>query len=257
MLEIGKANEVKFKVAVNGTQAQPSVRLVLVTPQADLGFPAEKLIGGEADDWFSEVKIPEDLSEGDYDFRVEVVINNRLFTPIKRRVTVGVNPELVAAKQDVEAKLAMQTEEVSTPPTPTQKPRQTETWEGEGGALPVTPEKPQPLPSKPLDPLKPAKSLMAEAASKDNTTPHRPKAKKVEPVAPVKPVERKPAPKKQAVKPEPVRITMADIAAESEKRFGEVLKESASYKSPAVAATPINIKQEIPVTLTKGDIIYE
>ena len=36
------------------------------------------------------------------------------------------------------------------PAHPTQKPKQTETWEGEGGALPEVPEIPQPLPSTPL-----------------------------------------------------------------------------------------------------------
>lgn len=248
MLEIGKANEVKFKVGVNGTNSEPSVRLVIGTLNAELGFKAEKLIGGADGEWFSEVKLPEEMAAGEYDFRVEVVINNRLFTPIKRKVTVGRVENVMAA-------------ESQKPATPTQKPEQTETWEGEGGALSEVPEKPQPLPSAPLDPLKDEtpppkpKSLMSEAAAKDGTTPYRP-GKKVEPVVQPKPVKQYKMPELK-VKAEPVRITMADIAAEGEKRFGNIVKESASYKSPAVSVTPINIQHQMPVKLTKGDIVYE
>jgi len=248
MLEIGKANEVKFKVGVNGTKAEPTVRLVIGNREHELGFAAEKLLGGTDEDWYAEVKIPESMTAGEYDFRVEVIVNNRLFTPIKRTVEIGTREPMIAAEDQ-------------QPARPTQRPKQTETWEGEGGALPKTPEKPQPLPSRPIDPLKPTqkqtiasrpKSLMAEAASQDGTELYRPE-KKVEP----KVVKEQKVPKAKPSPAKPVRITLADIAAESEKRFGEVLKESASYKSPAVNVTPINIQHQTPVTLIKGDIVYE
>jgi hypothetical protein len=180
MLQIGKTNEVKFKVNVNGTQSIPTVRVVLVTPNADLGFPAEKLSSGN-EDWSAEVFIPEDLSEGEYDLRVEVIINNRLFTPVKRKVTIGIDPAVTLAKQEAENKLSL--------------------------------EKP--------------------TVQQENFTPTKPKVK------------------------EPVKITMADISAESEKRFGKVLKESSTYKSPVVKTPSLNVQQQIPVTLTKGEIIYE
>lgn len=45
------------------------------------------------------------------------------------------------------------------PAHPTQKLKQTETWEGEGGALSGAPEVPQPLPFKPLDPLSPVSRI--------------------------------------------------------------------------------------------------
>lgn len=307
MLQIGKANEVKFKVDVNGTQAPPTVRLVIGVDERELGFKAEKLLGGGNDDWFSEVKIPEDMAAGEYDFRVEVIVNNRLFTPIKRKVMIG-NPDPVYVAVS----------EMATPAHPTQKPKQTETWEGEGGALPEVPEKPQPLPSKPLDPLKapvkqvktiasrPAvKGLMREAASMDGTVAHRPV--KIEPVkannkedkkntaqhvslqSSPKPAENVsvntslssqphaiPTPKLKQIseskpkpianpepkhthtkKSEPVKITMADIAAESAKRFDKALQESQSYRQPCVQTTPISIQHQIPILLVKGDIIYE
>jgi len=263
MLEIGKANEVKFKVGVNGTQAPPTVRLVIGVNEHELGFKAEKLLGGGDDDWFSEVKIPEGMAAGEYDFRVEVIVNNRLFTPIKRKVTVGTLEPILASVT-----------EMNEPAHPTQKPKQTETWEGEGGALPAAPEKPQPLPSKPLDPLKPTppkvvktiaslpgtpiKGLMREAASQDDTVAHRPEKKAVVMQAPIKNtptrVYKSPAPKPKA---EPIKITMAEIAAESAKRFDKVLKESASYREPCAPVKPVNVKHQVPITLTKGDITYE
>jgi len=245
MLEIGKANEVKFKVSVNGTAANPSVRLIIVTPQGDLGFPAKKLLGGGADDWFSEVKIPPETKAGEYDMRVEVIINNRLFTPLKRKVEVG-DQDVVAA-----APIEMQAEADATPAYPTQKPHQTDTWEGEGGALPEVPEIPQPLPSKPTE-QKP-KSLMQQFAGESKTVKTAPVRKAVK--------EHKkivtPLPKPLMNKPTPTRITISEIAAESDKRFEAVLKEPKSYRKPGVFVAPININQQTPVTLKKGEVVYE
>lgn len=242
MLEIGKANEVKFKVDVNGTQALPEVRLVIVTPKSELGFKAERM----GDGWFSEVFIPEDVAAGDYDFRVEVVINNRLFTPIKRKVTLGSTAPMMAAE--------------SQAPHPTQKPKQTETWEGEGGALPEVPEVPQPLPAAPIPPTpkQPPKSLMKEASSQDKT-PTKP-TKGVTPVKPTPKAHKKvvtPLPKPHKHKTEPIRISIAEISEESNKRFDKVLKESPSYRKPGVAVTPIHINHQVPVTLKKGEVVYE
>jgi hypothetical protein len=278
MLEIGKANEVKFKVSVNGTAAPPVVRVVIETPNAELGFKAEKSLDG-GDEWFSEVYIPENLSPGDYTMRVEAVINNRLFTPIKRKIEIAHSPVVMAAE-----------EEDASPATPTQTPTQTRDWEGEGGALkgvqeiptPLPPEKihtpPLPKPSLPLpktpppppktvEPKRPHKSLMKEASK--NTEQHpAPASKKRAPVKPVVPEVVVPAIlKKQAVKtgivpPKDVkegqiRIKMCDIMAESEARFDDVLSASASYKKPGKAVVPMNIQTETPVTLTKGEVIYE
>ncbi len=43
--------------------------------------------------------------------------------------------------------------EEKDPPTPTQTPRQTETWEGEGGPPERVPEKPAPLPPEQVTPV--------------------------------------------------------------------------------------------------------
>lgn len=236
MLEIGKANEVKFKVSVNGTSAQPSVRLVIGTPDAELGFPAEKSLDG-GDMWFSEVFVPEDLAPGDYDFRVEAVINNRIFTPIKRKVVISRSPDLRAASN------------------PTPEPEQTFT-------APVTPT---PVPPPAARPTIPA-SLVREAAKKAEA--RKEVKKNAEPVKEVKknaePVKKVAEPVKEVNKVQkkekaPIRIKMSDIVAESNERFEKDLAESPTYKKPGMAAVkPTHIIQpNTPVTLKKGEVVYE
>jgi hypothetical protein len=278
MLEIGKANEVKFKVSVNGTAAAPTVRVVIETPNAELGFKAEKSLDG-GDEWFSEVFVPEELPPGSYNFRVEAVINNRLFTPIKRKVEVAHSPVMMAAEEDVAA-------------TPTQTPKQTHDWEAEGGSLKRGEEIPNPLPPEPSEqpkkivpPLPEPKtfvpkpkaepkplqkqvgSLMKEAVKSTEKTPTAPLSKR----AYAKPVIESAEPKvvkpakmdsgivpPKGAKEGQIRIKMNDIMAESEARFGDVLAESPSYRKPGKAVvTPLNIEPTIPVTLIKGDVIYE
>lgn len=193
MLEIGKANAVKFQVGVNGTAAEPLVRVVLSLNGIDFGFPSERVIGSNTD-WFSEVKIPEDVVPGNYAFRVEVVINNRLFTPLKRTIAIGVKEPLVAAR----------------PP---------------------------------------------------ETLENAPVAEQVV-IAQVKPVvkQKQPLIKVFAGVPTitaPIKITMADVVKESNQRFEKALSESQTYKKPGISAKPININPQVPVTLKKGEVVYE
>src|SRR3990167_5997072 len=97
MLTVGQNHNVKFKVNVMGTSAEPRVRVILGTVP-ELSFIANK----EADDWVSNLVVPSHGEPGDYDMRVEVHLNNRLFTPINKKINVkGINlPEPVAAAQD-------------------------------------------------------------------------------------------------------------------------------------------------------------
>jgi hypothetical protein len=83
MLTAGQSHSVKFKVNVMGTSAEPRVRLILGT-SPELSFPATK----DGDDWASNMSIPGHIAPGNYDMRVEVHLNNRLFTPINRKVDV-------------------------------------------------------------------------------------------------------------------------------------------------------------------------
>ena len=84
MFQAGKSNNVTFKVNVMGTSSTPSVRVVLGT-DPEMSYPASNT----ADDkWMATMMIPNEI-EGNFSMRVEVVLNNRLFTPITRSVTIG------------------------------------------------------------------------------------------------------------------------------------------------------------------------
>ena len=238
MLEIGKANEITFKVAINGTSATPQVRLVIETPDAELGFNCN-----QGDDyWFSQVFIPEDTKAGDYTMRVEVVINNRLFTPVKKTVTIANSIKI--------------TTENVTLPTPTQTPDQTSKWEDEGGALPAVKELPKPISPEKIsvtpDPHAFIGSLLKETAEKVKAAPVKAMTNKKKPASMSSGM-----PKVTGKKAEPIRIKIAEIAAESNRRFDKVLAESASYRSPIKPVTPIPIKKQTPVALHKGEIVYE
>jgi hypothetical protein len=83
MLKAGQSHNVKFKVNVMGTSSEPRVRVILGTTP-ELSFHATK----EGDDWASNLEIPGHIAPGSYDMRVEVHLNNRLFTPINRKIDV-------------------------------------------------------------------------------------------------------------------------------------------------------------------------
>jgi len=83
MLQAGQTNNITFKVNVMGTSSTPSVRVVLST-DPEMSYPASNV----GENWLAAVKVPEGL-EGTYSMRVEVVLNNRLFTPITKSVTIS------------------------------------------------------------------------------------------------------------------------------------------------------------------------
>lgn len=83
MLQAGQTNNVTFKVNVMGTSSTPSVRVVLGT-DPEMSYSASS----QGEMWMAAIKVPEGL-EGTYSMRVEVVLNNRLFTPITKSVTIS------------------------------------------------------------------------------------------------------------------------------------------------------------------------
>lgn len=209
MLKAGVASAVKFNVDVHGTGAEPKVRLVFKVSDKELGFTATQL----DDKWQAMVELPADTPAGEYDMRVEVTLNNRLFTPMKRRV-------------EVEGATAPQA------PAPTQ------------AATPVV-AAPQPQPQVTAESKKPLESLIKRAAKPMPERPAPSPAKAPKPTAPQTPV-----------KPHD-RIKMADIANDSSKKFDKALKESASYKKPITPVKPLNFSIGTPVSLKRGDIVYE
>jgi hypothetical protein len=239
MIEIGKHNQVSFKVNVNGSSSAPIVRFVIETPNADLSFNAVK----SGDSWVSDVFIPEEFTANDYDVRVEVLVNSRLFTPLKKKMTIASRASIAA--------------ETITPPTPTQTPQQTETWEDEGGAVPLKKvEEPTPLP--------PEKPVVPPTPTYTPAPPPAPKTPQAESLKLMKETTKKtftpvrtPLPSPSKNKAEPIKIKISEIAADSDARFESGLSENTSYKKPGKAVTPININQQTPVTLKKGEVVYE
>jgi hypothetical protein len=138
MLSAGQTQTVKFKVNVMGTSAEPRVRLILGT-SPELSFAASK----EQEHWVSSMQIPKHVEAGSYDMRVEVHLNNRLFTPINKKieikgfegpaevVTPAAMPEVEAAVEAaVESKKTEQkpveaSPEIQEPTEPTDLPEPT------------------------------------------------------------------------------------------------------------------------------------
>ena len=83
MFTVGQSSEVSFQVNVMGTSAEPEVSVVLgAVPE--LLFKANRV----GDDWVSSVLIPGYIEPGEYDLRVQVLLNNRMFTPVRKSVSV-------------------------------------------------------------------------------------------------------------------------------------------------------------------------
>lgn len=101
MLYIGQPNHVTFKVTIAGSSAEPEAR-VFVGDQPALCFPAERDAEGV---FHADVWLPATTVAGDTAFRVEVLLNSRVFVPIKKMVPVldvQVQPEVFAAVETVE-----------------------------------------------------------------------------------------------------------------------------------------------------------
>jgi len=225
MLQIGISNTVRFNVEVHGTSTEPTmVRLVIALSGRELGFIATK----SEDKWQADVTIPADVQEGQYEIRVEVTVNNRLFTPLKRRVpinkaTSAPAPDVPAAAPSV-APPAVVPEPVVRPPMP-------------------------PLPTI----EKKSESLFKKVVENKHEQRTEPKPK--QPVAENKPEPQKPPVAKK--KKDPIRINIAEIVADSNKRFEKVLQESPSYRKPIKPVKAIDVKPQTPISLKKGEVVYE
>jgi hypothetical protein len=221
MLKAGQSHNVKFKVNVMGTSSEPRVRVILGTTP-ELSFHATK----EGDDWASNLEIPGHITPGSYDMRVEVHLNNRLFTPINRKIDV----------QGIELAEPLKAASVPTEPE---------------SPLPMAVKEPEP---KVNDDAVKTRDLFHSIAMKDQGTsvtlgtakvkaPEMPKV-----VVKMPKVEPKAAPKVEVPEPEPATLSLLSKiskapAAPMKKRF-----ESKKVPSP----TPIRVKiSEIDAVTTQ------
>ncbi len=97
MLTSGQSTLIKFKVNVMGSSNEPKVRLILAS-SPELSFAAQSV----GDGWESKVDVPASIAPGSYDFRVEVILNNRLFTPVNKKIDVAAPsvPDVIAAPEE-------------------------------------------------------------------------------------------------------------------------------------------------------------
>jgi len=81
-LDLDKENELVFRLAIEGTKpASPKSRFMLETEDFSLSFPSQRHSGGEV-----TILIPSlqnVIKEGVYSGSLEVIIDDRVFTPIK------------------------------------------------------------------------------------------------------------------------------------------------------------------------------
>lgn len=82
-----KSTEISFKVSIAGTQSTPSaVLVVLERDMRQISYSANK---GNGDDWTVCIENPGQVfAAGDVKFCVNVIVNSRMFTPIKAIATI-------------------------------------------------------------------------------------------------------------------------------------------------------------------------
>lgn len=87
-LPADKSTELTFKVGIAGTQTLPTnVTVVLERDGKTLSFNAGK--SQEGDDWVAVIEKPGMTFEsGDVKLSINVLVNNRLFTPMKSSATI-------------------------------------------------------------------------------------------------------------------------------------------------------------------------
>jgi hypothetical protein len=226
MFTIGHAQDVSFKVAVMGTSAEPSVRLILgCTPE--LSFPARKTVDGE---WLSTVTIPTGISPCECDLRVEAVVNSKVFTPLVKRVELisldepEVVPPATLPAPPVEEPVAQLEPAAAVPPV----------------ELPVVfrPEGVEPPTTTGVEYKKEAKKPLGLLKSMAEATP----AKVHQPVV-------TPLPKPGSVKAAPIKVSLSDIS-----KLTETVKVTTK---PSKQTKVLEIKSDIPTRLIKGPVVYE
>lgn len=242
MLTVGQNHNVKFKVNVMGTSAEPRVRVILGTVP-ELSFTANK----EADDWVSNLVVPAHVVPGDYDMRVEVHLNNRLFTPINKKINVkGISlPEPVQAAKD--------------PIEPGEKPVLVKApsvfdqiTKTETGTKVTAPEMPKVVGKLPKVELKNKTVDEAElaAAVLDTPTPPMSALEKLS-KAPVQPM-RKRFESKKVPAATSIRVSISEIDAVTTSKVSHVIEACKPVKVPRKAS-----KGSSTVKLVKEQLFYE
>ncbi len=224
MFTIGHSHDVAFKVNVMGTSAEPTVRLVLgCTPE--LSFPAKKT----ADGWACTLSIPPGIEPCECDLRVEAIVNNRLFTPLIKRVELA---SVTAPPVETAPQPASDAPPAEIPPTPDEVPSEIE--------FKVKAEE-----------TEPRKPLLSTPEFKRTELPSLQKVAEATPPKKFEPIHT-PLPRPSDVKVAPIKVSLTDVM-----KVAATMEAAAPPPARRKAAPVVEIKHETPVRLVKGAIIYE
>lgn len=116
MISINVPSTISFNVQVHGTSSDAEARLVLTANDVGYIFKAQRTTPNSFE---ASVCVPACVQPGQYPMAVEVIVNGRLFTPLRRMVEVdsGVTTVEVPAIQVVQT-TAADSYEIQAAPVP-------------------------------------------------------------------------------------------------------------------------------------------
>jgi hypothetical protein len=257
MLTLNFTNKVTFDVNVHGTAATPTVRCV-VGEYPGLMYQATRLTEGKFE---VIIDLPPTMRSGAYPFKIEVMLNGRMFTPINTQINVeggfenSVSDERIAELEPTPVQplwsvlqhAAVKTKEVSAPLIVPQKESLIkEVAKNDEPVRQITKpaEKPikRPTVVKPAEPVKEQKPIQI---------PPKPTMSALESVVKA-PVQKRKKPASAAapvLEHKPVKFSMADVANDVAKS-----EPAVPAQEPTVVVEQVTA---VPLTLIKGEVIYK
>lgn len=247
MLQVGHTTNVSFNVNVQGTSTEPVVRLVLGTTP-ELTFTASR---GANDEFGAEVTIPSFVDAGAYDLRVEVLLNNRVFTPVRKKVDVlsakvGTPETPVLTKdEEVPAEVVSEKPPLSAPLAAPIRPQLNRRPSGTSLLKSLEPPRTPQVPHVPhLNPAPLEPTPRVEAAQETVSAPlvEAPISELMPPAAPMRKLRKAsiaPEPRRRAPKA-PLRVTIGEMNA----LLPEAQPSSPTTSAPAQRRTPIRLIKE-------------
>jgi hypothetical protein len=251
MLYSGQTTKITFKVDVMGTSSEPKVRVILQTTPS-LSFEAAKI----GDEWVSEISIPDFVSTGSYNLKVEVLLNNKLFTPVNKIIEIQSSdvpneiqePEVqeIAEPADQEIEVQINTPFESAKPeikAPKIKmPDLLKSFES------VQPKSNPKVIKEILKAIKEMPKVLPKASPKEIAKPKVLEALSTMVSKDVKPLKAVKAPVSKSVLSKPIKINMADVDSRTTSKVKK-LKEHGPEES--------HNSVKVPVKLIKEEVFYE
>lgn len=215
MLVLNSPNKITFDVNVQGTASTPSVKCI-VGEQPGFIYPAVKLADGKFE---VLIELPESVQAGSYPFKIDVLLNGRLFTPINTQIDVV----------QVQTESTIESTSESAP-------------ESKSEAISDLPIEIEPVKQEPKKPA----SIIQQITKEEKT----PKTKSTGKLSALEIMAKSIKPPKKSAKV--VDISIASIANEAAHRETPSLDSQIQNYSES-----LDIQTTIPTSLIKGKIIYK